>query len=135
MMAPAHVSCADPHYTPPTMTELIKQYHSVHSTIGMARNMLRGFHMPTVKMMQHIRRKFKVHGNSDKELDILKQCVNPVALAYSDLFNTPENFPNIHKKRDMEFALDVMEAFVLYASSLMPVVPACVSLELRLFTG
>ena len=43
-----------PDSTPPTMTELIKQYHSEHGSIGMACNMLRGFHMPTVKMMREM---------------------------------------------------------------------------------
>ena len=98
--------------TRPTLTELIRQYHDEHGTIGMARTMLSGFHMPTSRMMQHIRRKCKVHGNTDEELHILKGHANPVATAYSELFNTPDEFPMIHRKRDLDFALDVMEAFV-----------------------
>jgi hypothetical protein len=97
---------------PPTMTVLIKQFHEEHATIGMARTTLRGFHMPSIKMMQHLRRKFKVQGKCEKELDILEKNVRPVNEAYLDLFNSPEKFPTLHRQRDLEFALDVMEAFV-----------------------
>ncbi len=103
----------------PTMTELIKQFHEERATIGMARTTLRGFHMPTTKMMQHLRRKCKVQAPvlyhcsiRDKELAMLEKQVRPVAAAYCDLFNTPDIFPTLHSKRDLEFALDVMEAFV-----------------------
>ena len=94
------------------MTELIKQFHEENATIGMARTTLHFFHMPSAKMMQHIRRKFKVQGTADKELAILEKQVRLVVAAYCDLFNTPDQFPVIHSKRNLEFALDVMEAFV-----------------------
>jgi hypothetical protein len=76
--------------SPPTMTELIKQFHEEIATIGMARTTLHFFHMPSAKMMQHIRRKFKVQGTTDKELAILEKQVRLVAAAYCDLFNPPD---------------------------------------------
>ena len=58
---------------PPSMTKLITLFHEEHSSIGMARTSLCGFHTPTIKMMQHLRRKYKTQGTTDKELEALEK--------------------------------------------------------------
>ena len=96
---------------------------------------LRGFHMPTIKMMQHIRviirRKYKTQGNSDKELALLEKQSRPVAAAFSNLFHTPENFPLMHRSRDLDFALHVVEAFVRRRYALSSLIPASVRFNFR----
>ena len=99
-----------------TMTELIRALHAEHGSIGLARTSVTGFHFPSIRMMQHVRRKSKVQGRSDEELDILEKLTNPVVAAYSELFNTPDEFLRIHRTRNLEFALDVMESCVRYAA-------------------
>ena len=93
------------------LTHLIKRFHDEKREISFPRSALSGINMPSATMIQHHRRKYKMHGSFNAEIVPLEDYVSPVRLAYIDLFNRTDQWYRDYHDKDLEFCLDVIKSF------------------------
>jgi hypothetical protein len=100
-----------------SVTEVIKKFHAEKRSVGFARSALIGINLPSTEFVQHLRRKYKITGSSQEEIEKLETYVQPVRVAYMDLFNRTSEWNTTYRHKDIDFCLDVMESFDSYVHS------------------
>ena len=65
-------------------------------------------------MIQYLRRKYKIAGSSNEEIEKLETYVHPIRVTYINLFNRTSEWNTKYHHKDIDFCLDVMESFDRY---------------------
>jgi hypothetical protein len=102
--------------SPLSITEKIRGYHDRDRKIGVARSALVGVLMPSTELMRHLRHKHHLSAFTTTYITTLESHVAALRTMYMDLFNSTADWNTSCPDANVEFALNIMEAFERYCS-------------------